>query len=147
MAKYDDASWHYGGDYPNDLPIINAYTHIGMFLTWCIDRNLISEEQMEEAGEELAKVKNRTLNGAEFLDSVCDGKFTTDDLDDTGNSFAKAYYGRKEGKYASYFDDYKNLFHTSAGEFIVYSVPNSWENYERIKSIIDKRFEDWKTFQ
>ncbi|WP_262497415.1 DUF7832 domain-containing protein [Pedobacter caeni] len=30
MAKYDDASWHYGGDFPKDLPQINGATHIGM---------------------------------------------------------------------------------------------------------------------
>lgn len=147
MAKYDDASWHYGGDYPNDLPIENASTHIGMFLTWCIERDLMSEEQQEDAAEDIEKVKRRTLTGAEFLDSVCDEKFTTDDLNETGNSFAKSYYGRKEGKYASYFDDYKRVFQQSANEFIVYSVANSWENYELIKPVIDQRFEDWKRFQ
>ena len=30
MAKYDDASWHYGGDFPDDLPEENGATHIGM---------------------------------------------------------------------------------------------------------------------
>jgi hypothetical protein len=39
MAKYDDASWHYGGDYPEDLPNENVATHIGMFLQWCIEND------------------------------------------------------------------------------------------------------------
>jgi len=33
MAKYDDASWHYGGEYPENISEENASTHIGMFLT------------------------------------------------------------------------------------------------------------------
>ena len=53
MAKYDDASWHYGGDFPDDLPEENGATHIGMFLNWCIDNDLISEFQIEESGEDV----------------------------------------------------------------------------------------------
>jgi hypothetical protein len=33
--KYDDALWHYEGDYPKKLPNENAAIHIGMFITWC----------------------------------------------------------------------------------------------------------------
>jgi len=29
---YDKAKWHYGGDYPKDLPIEQAFVHTGMFL-------------------------------------------------------------------------------------------------------------------
>jgi hypothetical protein len=32
--KYDDASWHYGGDFPADLPREAGSTHIAMFLAW-----------------------------------------------------------------------------------------------------------------
>jgi hypothetical protein len=76
MAKYDDSSWHYGGDYPDDLPQENASTHIGMFLTWCIDNNLLSEEQLEDSEEDISAVKNRELTGAEFLINNCDEKLT-----------------------------------------------------------------------
>ena len=60
MAKYDDASWHYGGDYPTELPKENAATHIGMFLTWCINNNLLSEFQLEESEDDIKSVKNKT---------------------------------------------------------------------------------------
>jgi len=50
--KYDDASWHYDGDYPEDLPIENTSTHIGMFLKWCICKNFYSEFLMEDSEEE-----------------------------------------------------------------------------------------------
>jgi hypothetical protein len=151
MAKYDDASWHYGGNYPKDLPPANAATHIGMFLTWCIDRDLLSEEQNDDFEEDIQKVKNRTLTGAEFLMSVCDEKFTTGDLAQLGNDFAKAYYARKEktaaAKYASYFEDYEQVFGKTDGAFELYRVANTWENYNLLKPLIDQRFEEWKGFQ
>ena len=28
--KYDDASWHYNGDFPTDLPVEAGATHIGL---------------------------------------------------------------------------------------------------------------------
>lgn len=48
MAKYDDAAWHYNGDFPKDLPKENGATHIGMLLTWCIEMELVAEEQVED---------------------------------------------------------------------------------------------------
>jgi hypothetical protein len=32
--KYDDASWHFGGEFPKDLPEEAAATHTGMFVAW-----------------------------------------------------------------------------------------------------------------
>jgi len=34
--KYDDASWHYDGEFPADLPPEAGATHIGMYLAWCL---------------------------------------------------------------------------------------------------------------
>src|SRR6266404_3538306 len=34
--KYDDASWHYGGDFPEDLPREAGATHTGMFVAWAL---------------------------------------------------------------------------------------------------------------
>lgn len=155
MAKYDDASWHYGGDFPDDLPEENGATHIGMFLTWCIDNDLISEFQIEESGEDIQKVKNRELTGAEFLIDNCDEKFTDEDLNNLGNEFAKDYYeddtdfGRKFGNYS---DDYSSTFDQKAERSgfeyeTFYHVENTFENYEILKPIINKRFEEWKKYR
>jgi hypothetical protein len=34
--KYDDASWHYGGDFPTDLPRKAGSTHIALFLACAV---------------------------------------------------------------------------------------------------------------
>jgi hypothetical protein len=49
MMKYDDASWHYGGDFPADLPQAAGAAHIGMFLAWLIRNDYASQELIEEA--------------------------------------------------------------------------------------------------
>ena len=155
MAKYDDASWHYGGDFPDDLPEENGATHIGMFLTWCIDNDLLSEEQIEDSEDEIESVKNRKMTGAEFLIDICDEKFTDYDLNDIGNEFATDYYedGTKfSKKHQNYFGDYAEIFDikvidNNLDQDSLYRIENSWTNYDLIKSRIDKRFSEWKEFK
>lgn len=147
--KYDDASWHYEGDFPADLPNENGATHIGMFLAWCIENDLISDWLREEAEEEIQQVKEGKLSGADFLISVCDEKLLDEDLSEIGNAFAQDYY---EGdtdfaeKFASYTDDYINTLDQEELESF-YEVENTPENYQLLKKVIDKRFQDWKNYK
>lgn len=126
-----------------------------MFLTWCIDNDLISEEQLEDSGEDVQAVKDRKLTGAEFLIKNCDEKFIDDDLNDLGNEFAKDYYEDDTdfgGKFGSYEDDYPATFDQIAIEKgfeyeTFYHVENTFNNYEVLKPIIDKRFIEWETYK
>lgn len=155
MAKYDDASWHYGGDYPENLPNENASTHIGMFLTWCIDNDLLSKEQLEDSEEDIIAVKNRELSGAEFLINNCDEKLTDYDLNELGNKFAEAYYNDESdfAKTVGTFDeDYGKHFDKEAEKKgfeyqSVYDVEDTWKNYNSLKPIIDTRYEEWKVYK
>jgi hypothetical protein len=151
MSKYDDATWHYDGDYPQNLPEINGATHIGMFLTWCINNNLLSKEQNEDNAEDIVKVKNRKLTGAEYLINNCDEKFADGDLNTIGNRFTKAYYEYSKktkfsAKYADYLVDYAKLLNNSSTENDLYEVENSWSNYDLLQPIIDQRFKEWQEF-
>jgi hypothetical protein len=40
---YDKAKYHYEGDFPQELPMEQAFVHTGMFLGWVIDNNLFKE--------------------------------------------------------------------------------------------------------
>lgn len=111
MAKYDDASWHYEGNYPENLPTANAATHIGMFLAWCITNDLISTEQLDDYGSDTEEVKASRMTGAEYLISICDEKLYEEDLNELGNGFAKAYYEYTKATkfsnlYSNYMQDY-----------------------------------------
>lgn len=155
MAKYDDASWHYDGDYPNGLPNENASTHIGMFLAWCINNSLISDELQEDSEEEVNDVKSRKMTGGEFLRTICDEKFIHDDLSELGQDFANDYYDGEKSKFAKKFNDYGNDFCNVFNEYAkknnfeyesLYHVEDTWKNYDLMAKRLDERFAEWKSF-
>lgn len=155
MSKYDDASWHYGGDFPGGLPEKNGATHTGMFLNWCIQKDFISGGLKEDAAEEIEKVKRREMTGAEFVMQVLDGKFSEEDLNDFGNSFARDYYKDDTefgNRFSSFADDYVNLFDTKAEQNdyeyeTFYHIEDTFENYDLMKQMIDYRFGEWKEYR
>ena len=60
--KYDDASWHWGGDFPKDLLNEAGATHIAMFLVWCILNELGGEEILDEEEEILATMEHNDID-------------------------------------------------------------------------------------
>ncbi|BEV03992.1 hypothetical protein [Chryseobacterium gambrini] len=155
MSKYDDASWHYGSDFPEELPIKNGATHTGMFLNWCINNDFISEEFKEDHEEDIQSLKRREITGAEFIVDFIDGKFSEYDLNETGNAFAHDYYNDDTdfgNRFSSFADDYVNLFDTKAEENdyeyeTFYHIEDTYENYDLMKQVIDYRFEEWKEYK
>lgn len=132
----DRMDWHYGGNFPEDLPNENGGTHIGIFLAWIINNNLEGDLHKEESAEALEDVRKRKITGRDFLIDQCDEKFWEEDLTEEGFVFAESYYEN------DYHEDYeetliKNLPTT-------YHVEDTWENYDKIAQIIDKRFREWK---
>ncbi len=117
FVKYDDAAWHYGGNFPKDQPNRYGGVHIGIFLRWCLLRGWAGADHAKEWPEDVEKVVSGEWTGTEFLFKNCDGKFITDDLTDDGNRFALAYYkGQTEPENLSYTSDYgeavdDNLYH------------------------------------
>ena len=75
MGSIDKIDWHSGGNFPDDLPPENGGTHIGMFLAWIINNDLIGEMHLEDSIEFINSVKNREKTGRDFLIEQCDGKF------------------------------------------------------------------------
>jgi Histone H1-like nucleoprotein HC2 len=130
--KYDDASWHYDGDFPKGLPKQNGATHIGMFLAWAIERDLVSDELCEDAGADIARVKRRKMTGAQFLMTVCDEALSSHDLSAEGNRFAKAYFMK------AYMEDYADLFEEKLES--LYELADTWKNYDRLRPIIEQRY-------
>ena len=95
---YDRADWHYGGDFPADLPPENGGTHIGMFVAWAISHGLEGDLRREDSAASVEAVRERRMTGREFLFGACDEKFWEEDLSDEGNAFAGWYYA-SEGPY------------------------------------------------
>ncbi|MCO6175380.1 hypothetical protein NHF50_10025 [Flavobacterium sp. NRK F10] len=140
MITYDRIDWHTGSNYPKELPFQNGGTHIGMFLTWIINNNLISSMHLENSKKSIEKVKAREMTGTQFLIKECDGKLWSEDLNKEGNSFAHFYYAN-EKDYGQYIDDYANVFNKYE---TLFHVEDNWGNYEKIEPVITKMYNEWK---
>ncbi len=136
--KYDDASWHYDGSFPDDLPPERGATHMGMFMVWTIDNDLVSDFVKEDLKEQLEKIKQRKLTGSKFIMEECDEKLFADLFNDVGNEFAEDYYE------SDYFNDYCDILGDTIGEDDdVYLIEDNWGNYDTVKQALDKKFKEW----
>jgi hypothetical protein len=135
---YDKAKYHYGGNYPEDLPEEQAFVHTGMFLGWIVDNDLYSDWFKEEMEGYITAFKAREMTGAKVYEE-CDGALVDDMLNEEGNAFAQAYFDFEKGKYIY---DYEELL--ARGLSSTYHVEDTWENYEIIARRISDRYLEWK---
>ncbi|MGR3807129.1 hypothetical protein SAMN05660772_00415 [Pasteurella testudinis DSM 23072] len=134
--KYDDIKWHLNEDYPNDLPVNNALTHMGLFMHWIINNDLTSCLLKENFQREIEQVKSNQITGSEFIQKCCDEKLTSDDFNTNGNEFAQYYYSSDK-----YFDDYVD--HSNPNLPTIFHEPNNLEKYNEISNIISKRYNEF----
>lgn len=144
--KYDDASWHSGGEFPEDLPQSAGATHIAMFAAWAALHGLIGSLHRTDLAEELKRLEQRRATPAIWFRTACDGKLTNEDLNDEGNAFARDYYMNivdGEQIFGPYYSDYETEFSEAKS---LYHVEDSWKTYERLDSVLSARFAEWKKF-
>jgi hypothetical protein len=103
--KYDDASWHSGGEFPPTSPEEFGGTHIALMLRWCFQKGWAGELHTEDSKEDLESLLRGELSATEYLFTWCDGKFTDEDLTADGNAFMRHYYVR-----GTYHEDYERRF-------------------------------------
>jgi hypothetical protein len=132
---YDKAKYHSGGDWPEGLPEEQSFVHGGLFLGWLMQRGLVSEEVDDELVRDFKKRRRTGPRIYEELDGVLDDAMLTDD----GNAFAKAYFDLGTGAYIS---EYQDLL--AADLESVYAVADTWDNYEKLRELLDLRFRQWQ---
>ena len=140
--KYDDASWHYGGKFPKDLPMEAGATHTGMFVAWAFLAGLAGDLHIDDFPDHLPKLRSRAWTPGEFFLHACDGKFTDEDLTEDGNKFVQAYFDFEKGQY---IHDYESTLGQGLPD--LYYVKDTWENFDRLKPVLDARFQEWKRDQ
>ena len=128
--KYDDASWHYSGDFPKNQPVENAGTHISLFLRWCFKKGWAGALHMQETPQAVEDVINGKLSATQFLFKYCDGKLTNEDFNEMGNAFAARYYATE----GLYLDDYAKTFQEQ-----MYVAPEAAHDFEKFSSMLDER--------
>jgi hypothetical protein len=138
-VKYDDASWHSGGEFPAGLPPDAAATHSGLFLAWALLADLGRDYHRVDSAEDIERLRARKLTPGQYFLAVCDGKLTDEDFSREGNAFAKAYY-QQDG--ASFLGDYQE--HLAKGLPSDYHVADSWANFDKLKPVLDRRLANWR---
>ncbi len=133
---YDNAKNHFLGNFPESLPIEQAYVHIGMYLGWVVDNELYSEFFEDEAGVQIFRFQRREMS-CTILSEVWDGYLGHELFSKTGNMFTYYYYGG-----GIYKKDYEKLLAGSLPS--LYHVQDTWENYDRMAEKISERYEEWK---
>ena len=116
---YDDIDRHValaGG-------IDRAATPIGMYLAWCVNLSLVSEELLATADREVLRVKLREITGAELLIKGCHGRLSSEHLTPAGRDFTTR-------RYPEYLAEYARTFAVAPDE--IYGVANTWDNYDRV---------------
>ena len=134
---YDKAKYHYGGQFHPSQTMEQALVHTGMYLGWIIDTGLYSEELAEDQ-ETIGAFKAREITGPQVYQKY-NGCFTGSMLNDEGNSFSQFYFDIECGRYLA---DYEDAL--CQGLPSLYHVKDTWENYGKIKAVIDMRFLEWK---
>lgn len=133
---YDNAKEHFLGNFPESLPIEQAYVHIGMYLGWMIDSELYSDYFEDEASAQIFRFKRREIS-CTILSEVWEGYLDRQFFNKPGNMFTYYYYAG-----GLYHADYKELLVQNLPS--LYHVSDSWENYDRLKHRMDVRYQDWR---
>ena len=141
--KYDDAEYCFLNFETDRLPNEAGGTHTGMYLAWAASKGLLGDD-FDEAT--LAPLMARQVTGSQLYFQCCDGKLTDDDFNGLGNAFTASYYE------ASFVADYERVLadqmpngRGTTDDFC--SVPDTWENYDRLAPVLDERFAQWQEAQ
>jgi len=125
------------------LPKGHAATHIGIFLAWAAQHDLVNDFHRQRSSQLLAKLQRREITGCQFFEATCDGKFTERELNVEGNAFAEDYYTDAAGQRGAYFADYKKVLSDQLPSF--WHVADTWDNYDKMAAVIDRRYKNWKS--
>lgn len=141
---YDSVDWHYDsaqkvysetfGEFNLDFVDINriASAHIVYFLTWLIMNDALETTITKELYNRIANIKSRIESPTDVFLDYFDGKLLRSDINPKHICFVDNYF---EGEY---IHDYSNMLIGLKEE--AYISEFNWERYNKIESVITKRY-------
>ena len=155
-GEMDDASYHIESIEEKELPIdpINAYNHMAIYLRWCMEHDLMSEDFLKEYSEVTKQVKADPANVdlREFIRDELDGCLFSVLFNQQGRAFAGYYYGEGDSPYypADVDDNALRFFgperyHSDEFQDEAYLfIPFDEDYYQAMAEVIEERFENWQ---
>lgn len=152
----DNAVWHLRSLREKKLPVdeLTAYNHLAIYLRWCIEKDLMSDEFALEFSDEIRSVKahDGRIDLRVTLRDKLDGILSRNLFNSEGSSFAEYYYGdSNEHCFPCDIDDYALKYFGeekyNCDEFqdeAYLFVPFDEDYYQSMKKYIDSRYADCK---
>ncbi len=134
---YDRMKYHQDTVLAYGLPIERAANHAIQFLRWMAENELLSELLKQECNEQLEQFSNGENTLFEVFEWF-DYSLSEDMFSQKGKEFASVYYGEHERQY---IHDYQLLCQNQLPT--MYHVILNDEIYNRVKSRIDDRYQEW----
>ncbi|MGY3778726.1 DUF7832 domain-containing protein [Isobaculum melis] len=150
---YDKAKWHFDAeDFPKEIDIEQGGVHIAFFYRWMLEQGFAGEDLLEDMLEEVELVKNGKYSALDLLFEFNDGVLLEEDFNTAGMNFANQYYEAETPfaeKYAFYLKDYGelDLNYLEGIEASAYGVIYSDENYQKVKKVLDLRYQEFLDFE
>ena len=156
VEEMDDAAWRLETIQEKNLPVeeINAYNHMAIYLRWCMEHDLMSDEFIVRYNDEyelfMKDLKHADLRG--FIRDKLNGKLFGALFNKLGLAFASYYYGEPDSPYfPSDIDDYaigvigqeRNYSDEIQDEAYLF-IPFDENYYQAMAKVIDRRFKNWK---
>lgn len=141
---YDHIKFHTDEEYPANLPLENAATHIGIYWQWAASQALTNPiwQTAPETAEDFIAMNKGLISGAQFLLKHMDGAMTRDDFNELGQRFTSFYYDDEEDGYGAFMEDYIQTLNTpELGGF--YHVEDTQENYAKLVPVFQMAFNKW----
>jgi len=145
---YDNIEWHYDsaqkayseafGEYNFELVDINRYAgaHMVYFLTWLILNDALEKATTNEIRTRTENVKNKIESPTDILLDCFDGKLLRSDIDPKYIQFVDSYFENE------YIRDYSNMLLGYKED--AYISEFTWDRYNKIEPIIDKRYNSFR---
>lgn len=134
---FDKAKFHDNSIQQLGLDEEQSFVHTGLFFAWLVNNELVSDFFVEEAGNEIKKLKARKISPSKIYMNW-DGVLLGEMLNDKGFNFALSYFDFEKGNYIA---DYENVFNVTGDQ--VFTVKDTWDNYDKIRPVIDEAFKKW----
>ena len=133
---------------------INDYNLFAIYLRWCIEHDLLSDDFLKQYGELVSKIKAdpASLDLRAFIKDELNGQIIVSMFNKTGQEFCAYYYGQKDSP--NFPEDIENYALEYLGPEKYYSKELRFraadliafdENYYKaMAQVIDKRFANWQ---
>ena len=156
IVEMDNAACHLETIQEKNLPVdeINAYNHMAIYLRWCMEHDLMSEDFLQEYSKVAKQVKAdpTSVDLRAFIRDELDGSLFSVLFNQQGRAFAGYYYGEGDSPYypADVDDNALRFFgperyHSDEFQDEAYLfIPFDEEYYQAMAKVIEECFVNWQ---